>query len=344
MRAVRPSPTLPAATAVLVAAAALAGTTDAAVADEVEHRTVFTFDDRDITESSGLVAREGVMFTVNDSGADPVVYAVDSRSGDTVGVTTYSSDDVSDVEAVAPGPDGSLWVGDIGDNDQERSTVDAYRVPIGQPRADSDTDAEKYPLAYPDGPQNAETLLVNPRNGRMYVVSKAVVGGTVYAAPAAPEQDTVNTLRAVGGVPGLVTDGAFFPDGRHVVLRTYATAAVYTFPELREVGRMDLPAQEQGEAVAVDGRGRVFLSTEGAFTDVLQILLPQQIRAALGHEGPTALPTRPAAPEDRTADPTSDRLSTDEGDGVWVAGGVLLVTLAGWLFLTASRRRGRRRR
>ena len=317
-----------------------------ASADEADHRTVFTFDDPAITESSGLVARSGVMFTVNDSGDGPYLYAVDSGTGDTVGVTTYSSNQVSDVEAIAPGPAATVWVGDIGDNNNDRPAVDVYRVPVGPPRGDTEVDADRYGLAYPDGPQDAEALLVHPTSGRVYVVSKGILGGTVYAVPASPQQGTVNRMSEVGQVPGLVTDGAFFPDGRHIVLRSYGTAAVYTFPALRQVGRMDLPAQEQGEAVAVDDRGRVFLSTEGAYTEVLQILLPRKVRAALGDDDPTGLPS--PAPVAEAPDPTSDRLSADEGDGVWIAGGTLLVTLlvtlAGWLLFTASRRRSPRRR
>ncbi len=94
----------------LAAVSVAAGTADVASADEVGHRTVFSYTDEAIIESSGLVARGEVMFTVNDSGDGPVLYAVDGGSGDTVGVTTYAAE-VSDVEAVAPGRGGAVWVG-----------------------------------------------------------------------------------------------------------------------------------------------------------------------------------------------------------------------------------------
>ncbi|HET9499179.1 MAG TPA: hypothetical protein VFO98_02845, partial [Marmoricola sp.] len=300
----------------------------------VDHRTVFRYTDRDITESSGLAVRGGLFFTVNDSGAGPVLYAVDPRSGDTVGTTTYSEGDVSDVEAVAPGPGGVVWVGDIGDNDADRPSVDVNRVPVRQPRGERALDADRYALVYPDGPHDAETLLVHPRTGRVYVVSKRIVGATVYAAPATLRRGTVNRLAPLGHVPGLVTDGAFFPDGKHIVLRSYGGAAVYTFPELREVGDLDLPRQEQGEAIAVDRTGAVFVGTEGVYTDVLEILLPAPLRAALDGDLPTALPSA----EPRPANPVSEPTGEDE-DWLWVTGGILLVALAGWLVLRASRPR-----
>src|SRR4051794_38804734 len=86
--------------AVLVGAGA---TMAPAAATGVGHRIVFSFADGDITESSGLVDRGSVVYTTNDSGAGPVIYAVDPRTGSTTGTTAYSSGDVEDVEALAPG-------------------------------------------------------------------------------------------------------------------------------------------------------------------------------------------------------------------------------------------------
>ena len=123
----------------------------------------------------------------------------------------------------------------------------------GSTPRDGEHRATRYPLTYPDGPHDAETLLVHPRTQRVFVVSKAVFGGTVYAAPRHLRPDQPNRLRAFARVPGLVTDGAFFPDGRHVVLRTYGTASVFTFPAFELVGTVTLP-------VAAAGRGHLGLA------------------------------------------------------------------------------------
>ena len=64
--------------------------------------------------------------------------------------------DPYDAEDLAVGPDGSLWVGDTGDNEQRRSTVALIVVPArGEP--------ELHRLTYPDGPHDAEALLVDAR-------------------------------------------------------------------------------------------------------------------------------------------------------------------------------------
>ena len=72
--------------------------------------------------------------------------------------------DPYDAEDLAAGPDGSLWVGDIGDNDQRRSTVAVIVVP---PRGEP----VLHRLTYPDGPHDAEALLVDAR-GVPTVVTK----------------------------------------------------------------------------------------------------------------------------------------------------------------------------
>ncbi len=343
----------------LVAVLAAVGTTDAAGVEEgPESRPAFTFTDDDITESSGLVARDGLVFTVNDSGGGPVLYAVDADTGQTVAITTYSSGEVVDVEALAPGPGGALWVADIGDNAEERSTIDVYRVvPLAESgqREDAldgegaviaeDVTAERYRLAYPDSAHDAEALLVHPDTGRVHVVTKSPTGGTVYAAPASLDPGSVNQLREVGEVQGLVTDGSFFPDGEHVMVRSYGRGNVYTFPELRHLGNVRLPRQRQGEGLAVDEDGRIYLSTEGAYSDVLRFLLPPEVATAMGDLSPaTSLPgtLESPPPPAEMEDPTAEELSTGDGAWLWAAVGVLLLTAAGWVLFTVTRR-GRRR-
>jgi hypothetical protein len=245
---------------------------------------VLTFDDPAIVESSDLVVDAGRFVTTNDSGDTGQVFVVD-RTGRTVGLTHWS-DGPTDVEALAPAGPGQVWVGDIGDNQGRRSSITVTRVPVG--RGDRDVHAPAYRLAYPDGGTDAETLLCDPVTGRLYVASKNVFGGVLYAAPAELSATSTNPLKPVGRVLPVATDGAFFPDGRHLIVRDYTSAVVYAWPSLQPVGSVDLPAQRQGEGIAVAADGSVYVSSEGLRSPVLRVTLPPDIRQAVSADAPPA--------------------------------------------------------
>jgi len=255
-------------------------------------REVFRFRDPEIVESSGLVLAGDRAFTSNDSGDTGRVFTVDVATGETVGVT-YWADGPDDVEALAPAGAGHVWVADIGDNSASRDSIEVTRVPVGD--GDRTVDEETIDLVYPDGERDAEALLVHPGTGRLYVATKGVFGGELYAAPPELADDAPNMLGLVGETTGIVTDGAFFPDGAHLVLRTYTNAVVYSFPALEKVGAFDLPSQEQGEGIAAPATRFVYVSSEGRRAPVLRVPLPPGIREALAPT-PTSTPSQSSAP------------------------------------------------
>jgi hypothetical protein len=261
-----------------------------------------TFRDPEIVESSGLAVVGDLLVTTNDSGDEGRVFAVDA-SGRTVGRTHWSGEPV-DVEALAPGEGSSVWVGDIGDNTGNRASIQVASVPVG--RGESDADGPVYDLSYPDGARDAESLLVHPVTGRLYVATKEIFGGVLYAAPQDLDPTRPNRLTEVGPVVSIATDAAFFPDGRHLVVRSYESARIYGFPSLEPVADIQLPDQEQGEGVAVTAGGDLLISTEGQRTDVLRVPLPDPVRQAVLPQ-PTAEPT--------PSGPGSDRPDTVSREG-----------------------------
>lgn len=291
--------------------------------------TVLTFQDPAITESSGLVALDdGLVVTVNDSGDRGRVFVVDRR-GRTVGTTSWPDDPV-DVEALAPAGRGEVWVGDTGDNTGSRESITVLRVPVG--RGDREVTPPAYRLVYPDGAHDAETLLADPRGGRLLVVTKELLGGSVYAAPRRLRSDRPNRLRRVARSFAFATDGSFFPDGRHYVVRGYGSAAVYTYPGHRRVASFRLPAQPQGEGVAVAADGTLLLSSEGEHAPVLRVRLPRRVVDAIT---PRPSPTPEPAPH------VGEQVTSEPGvaldvDGWprwawWVGGGVVAVLAAAFV-------------
>ena len=250
---------------------------------EDDGQPLFRFEDPAIVESSGLALADGLVVTVNDSGDEARVFVVDPATGRTVGTTRWEGG-AEDVEAVAPGGGRTVWVGDIGDNGADRDTVSVIRVPVGA--LDQTVRGERFTLRYADGPADAEALLVHPTTGRLVVVTKGVLGGELYEAPRTLVAGAPQRLQPRGPVMPVVTDGAFLPDGDHLVLRDYARAVVYAWPSLEQVADVALPQQRQGESLAVTDEDTLLVGTEGLRSPVHEVALP-----ALDEAGPTAAPS-----------------------------------------------------
>ena len=283
---------------------------------------VFRFEDRAVVEASSLVVDHGLFVTSNDSGDVGRLFVAD-RTGRTVGVTHWSAHPI-DTEALAPGGPGRVWVGDIGDNDGLRPFVDIARVPVG--RGDRTVHPTTYRLTYPGGPTDAETLLRNPVTGRLYIATKNIFGGVLYAVPAHLRAGVDNRLQQIGRVLPVATDGAFFPDGRHVVVRDYTSAVVYDWPSMQPVGSFALPYQQQGEGIAVAADGRIYLSSEGVRSPVLRVTLPPRLQAAVGPVA--ASPSEPSPSASRpmgAADPADVPEPASPDAWPWLAGGLLAV-------------------
>ncbi|WP_405685583.1 WD40 repeat domain-containing protein [Streptomyces sp. NBC_00057] len=255
----------------------LAGAAPAVAAGDGADRS-FTIEDSRITESSGLAASRahpGIYWTHNDSDDGPYIYAVDSRTGKTVAtITLRGVGKPRDVEAISLGPDGNLYVGDIGDNlNGSWDHVWIYRFPEPKQLKDATVRATQFDVKYADGPRNAEALMVHPTTGRVYIASKNEDGGGLYEGPAELTTGATNVFRRVGEVPW-VTDGAFSPDGKELVLRSYFSARGYAFKDgrLGTDHAVQAPLQRQAESVTytADGSALMF-GTEGEQSDVVRV-------------------------------------------------------------------------
>lgn len=300
----------------------------AAPAEAGKPDEAFRFADPAIVESSGLLVQDGLFLTINDSGNPADLYAVDPLTGETVSVTRWAASQ-TDAEALAPAGPSEAWIGDIGDNLSNRSSISVTRVAVGD--ANAAADATTYTLTYPDQPHNAEALLADPVSGQLIVVTKGVLGGQVFAAPEELDENAPNPLTEIGQTMGLVTDGAFFPDGRHLILRDYSRVAVYSFPDLQLVGELPLPHQGQGEGLAVAGDGSIYVSSEGKNAPVYHLRLPRYLLTAMQPSSsltPSPSPSQSADGPEAPTTPVRRReinwLPVGIGGGVLVAAGLFL--------------------
>lgn len=243
--------------------------------------------DSKLVELSGLAAsREsaGVLYAHNDSGGDPTVFAI-GPAGQKLGRFELANATAIDWEDMAVGPCGGetcVYVGDIGDNDAERSDYAIYRAPepvvsVDMPAGTKEITAQRFGFSYPDGSHNAESLLVHPASGNVYVITKVETGASAVYALTAPLSDgmmatKVTDLVVPAGGLREATSAAFHPCGDRFLLRTYDRLFEYVAPaggaEAAVFGALPqalgVADEPQGEAVTygLDGRS-IITSSEG---------------------------------------------------------------------------------
>jgi len=245
-----------------------------------------------ITESSGVaVSRRhpGVLWTHNDSGDGPMLYATNLAGADlgrylVPGAANYDWEDI----AVAPCPDqrrDCLYIADTGDNGERRRTATLYIVPepTAPPKAaDGDEPARVTARAravrvrYPDGAHDVEVMWVEP-DGAVQLVSKGTFGPMArYLVPrGALDHDTATAVllerlplvpqRALGR---LVTGAALSPNGTRVVIRTYTELFFFRRGKDRNLIEDGPPCwlgtlDPQGEGVAFLDDSTLVLTSEG---------------------------------------------------------------------------------
>jgi hypothetical protein len=225
------------------------------------------------------------------------------------------------------GPDSSasyIYLGDIGDNFAHRNYITIYRIkeptpPLAVPSVASDTtssahvnstpstgmsatssatttatpsahvDADPLFLRYPDGPRDAETLMADPIEKILYIVSKREDSVHVYSTPLYfKAHDTVtltkNTSLYLGSGKGKwITAGNISPKGDQILLKSYRKVFYWRRPQGEHVWvtlqrrPLALPylIEGQGEAICFtpDGKGYYTIS-EGLHPQLFHYKVP----------------------------------------------------------------------
>jgi len=245
-----------------------------------------------LAESSGLavsVLHDGIVWVVEDSGEPPedrpVIRAFDP-AGTEVASVTLAGWNNRDTEALAMGPGPALWVADIGDNNAARESVVVHTFAEPVELAATTLEPVSYRLRYPGGPVDAEALMVDPVDGRIYVASKSPVGdGGVFVAPEELVAGETHDLTLITNVPSWITDGSFTPDGEQLVLlralrSLTVDALVYDVTRpgagvpatFEQTGQIPLQRQAQPEmlAITLDGSA-VLVGSEGEDEPVFSV-------------------------------------------------------------------------
>jgi hypothetical protein len=157
---------------------------------------------------SGIAAsREypGMFWLENDQG-DPnvAIYLVDTSGAIRAdyAVTGATNRDWTDM-TIGPGPGADttyVYIADIGDSPGDHPYSIVYRfpepnMPLGTTELYGNTahaDQIRYKYPSPDGPHDAETILIDPQSKDIYIVDKDV-NGNLYELPYPQSTDTIIT-------------------------------------------------------------------------------------------------------------------------------------------------------
>ncbi len=251
---------------------------------------VGSLDVEELDEASGVEVSTqfpGRLYHVNDSG-DPGVLSITDVSGggnQVVAIDGFAPEDMEDIAVGGCGlSDGNcLFIGDIGDNDNDREEVAVVVVEEQAQYGDTAFPLHVIRFRYPEGPQDAEALAMHP-NGDLIILTRvvdydqpAIEPSRVYRIPVNRwitsgndliEADLVGELDlpSISSAPltgSLPTAIDISSDGSRLLVLTYVHAFEFnidlsdsSFPpaasmtEGRDYREIDIQQLEQQESIA----------------------------------------------------------------------------------------------
>ena len=229
-----------------------------------------------LEEVSGLVVSSQYpnrMYVQTDSGGEAAVYALDTLGNELgkIALAGLSNRDWEDL-AIGPGPNGThyIYLADIGDNDAKYPEVYLYRFlePAGfQEIVSQDIQAAK--LNYQCGPRDAETFLVDPISGELFIISKREQKNALYRVPAdafekgealLEKSQEFNFTSSVGG--------DISKDGRQILIKNYLEVFYWTRLPNQSISealqslprRLPYQPEPQGEAIGFNLKGDAYFT------------------------------------------------------------------------------------
>ena len=225
-------------------------------------------------ELSGIAfskIHQGVFYGHIDSGGEAAVYIFNSE-GEELGkieLEKATNRDWEDI-AVGPGPDGKsyIYIGEIGDNAAIHSEVIIYRIPEPEKlKPESEVKPEKIKLIYPGGARDAETLMVDPISGDIYIISKRDKKNTIYCLPAGRFKEKKAVLEKMGELNFTSSVGGdISADGNQILIKSYLNVYYWIRKSgesvaqalLRDPIMLIYNPEPQGEAIAFQPDGNAY--------------------------------------------------------------------------------------
>lgn len=244
-----------------------------------------------IDEASGIargIVNDGILWTHNDSGGKPHVYAIDSKENlrATLVLDGVKNRDWEDIASATDPRTGKvyLYVGEIGDNGARYPSVTVYKVE--EPRINNTdstytaTAIDKFEINYEDGARDAEALFIDPSSQDIYIISKREEQVGLYRI-AKPSTRETNIAKRISTFPfGWVTAADISGNGKKLLVKTYTGVWQYKlsknksgeFVLNKKPKSMPYMLEPQGEAICYDSKGKAYFTLSEAGKEGSQIL------------------------------------------------------------------------
>lgn len=229
-----------------------------------------------LEEVSGLVVSSQYpnrLYVHTDSGGEAAIFALDTLGNELgkIALPGLSNRDWEDI-AIGPGPNGThyIYLADIGDNDAKYPEVYLYRFlePAGfQEIVSQDIQVAK--LQYQGGPRDAETFLVDPISGELFIISKREQKNAFYRVPAdAFEKGKALLEKSQEFSFTSSVGGDISKDGSQILIKNYLEVFYWTRQANQSISevlqtlprRLPYRPEPQGEAIGFNFNGNAYFT------------------------------------------------------------------------------------
>jgi hypothetical protein len=230
-----------------------------------------------LKEISGIASSHnnpGMIWAHNDHGNGAEVYLLDQKL-DIVLTCRLEGIDNRDWEdmVVGPGPQPGInyiYVGDIGDNDAAHEVKYIYRFPEPDSKAGNKkvtvSDVEKMTFRLPDGKKDCESLMIDHKSKKLYVISKDGNDVPVYELEWSSNNSDIVVAKKIMTLPySTIVSADSDPKTGDVLIKNYDKIFYWQNTKNEDISALlkqqpvEVPYEKetQGEAItwATDGSG-----------------------------------------------------------------------------------------
>ena len=239
---------------------------------------------KEVNETSGLFIHNGRLWTHNDSGGKPILYALDTTTFEVVQKITMANAKNKDWEDVCT-DDETVFVGDFGNNKGNRKNLRIFTFPLSSIPKEGDTTLVVDSITFRFGDQtnfdynkhehdfDCEAMFATEDN--LYLFSKGWATGTtrLYRLPKSPGNYVAEVVNGFDS-QGLITGADYDRENRILVIVGYVKTIwkpfMYIIFDFEDDGvklsnrRMEMPqwTGAQTEGICFFDKGRCYVTAE----------------------------------------------------------------------------------